>query len=776
MEGRRIFGSRKMIALTMLLLGAIVGLFVGQELQAASNRGYSLWAERSYHKEVVTRLKWYSEEEAQEYLTRQLASVQEEELEALYEEEYDTSLTYRSKVLTEELEEITYLLEYPAYVEGVVNQSSSLSSISIFQNEDSLAAENMERTGQRYAHLLGISVDYGNYKAVTRVMEYDGIHIFLFIFICILVWNFFEDEKKGLRGMFYATPGGREMLALRRIGVLAAGTAVFVGAAYLLTFAAGFLLYGGIGDLGNSVQSVACFMKCTYRISIVQYLLMYVVVHTLASFVLSLFLWLLFLLVRNRVLALLTVLIVLAGELVLNQVLGEQSLFVWLKYENLYYLIRPDVMLQDYLNFRIFGRLVNREVLFGIGFLVLGAVSGILCVAVSSRRKTIVSTGRLERWLQSAGKKVQQGYHRLMAGLPLTGMEWYQILISRKGLLIGILWLALLLSAMDISQVYYMGSSTYMQEVYQAYSGEDDGGLREYVEAQTAFFAELDARYEEVLVRYEQGEATEEELSNMGYKMQAYTTKRSGLESIKNQLAYMDRIKEEQGIDAWFVDNKGYKILWTGDGLYQGAGYGKQEQNALFAVAVLILLLGMLFSYDRSCGMESMIQATPLGREKLFAVRMRLILLLCLGICLVTYGLMVYEVNCNYPLTCLTAPVQSLLFMNEYPLHINILTFMLLLFGIHLLMLVSVAMVICALSVFCNGYGGILLALLLLVLPSALQMLGVSWCKPIAAIQPIVYVEALQEYGFFYSSVQVLAAAGIGLGCYFLTRKKWCHT
>lgn len=775
MEGRRIFGNRKMIVLTVLLLAAVAGLFVGQELRIASNSGYSLWTERSYHKELVASLREYSEQEALEYLSEQFARVQEEELAALYEEEYDTSLTYRSKVLTEELEKVKYLMEYFSYLDGVINQSSDLSGISIFQSEDSLAMENMEKTGQRYAHLLGISVNYGNDKAVTKVMEYDGIHIFIFIFICLLVWNFFEDEKKGMRGMFYATPGGRGILALRRIGVLAAGTAGFVGAAYLLVFAVGFILYGGIGDLGNSVQSVACFMKCTYRISILQYLLIYVAVHALASFVLSLFLWLLFLIVRNRVLSLLTVLIVLAGELVLNQMLEDQSQFVWLKYENLYYLIQPDVMLQDYLNFRIFGRLVNREVMFFIGSLILGAVSGILCVVVSSRRKAIVSTGRLERCLQAVGKRVQWGYHRLMAGLSLTGMEWYQILISQKGLLIGILWLILLVSAMDTSKVHYMGSGTYMQEVYRVYSGPDDGRLKAYVEAQTAFFAELDAKYEEVLARYEQGEATEEELSNMGYKLQAYTTKRSGLDNMKNQLAYMDRVKEEQGIDVWFVNNKGYKILWTGDGLYQGAGYGRQENSALFAVLVLTLLLGMLFSYDRSCGMEKMIQATPLGREQLFAVRMRLILLLCLGICLVTYGLMVYEVNCNYPLTCLNAPVQSLLFMGDFPFHISILTFMILLFGIHFITLFSVAMIICALSAFCNGYRGILLALLLLGLPSALQILGVSWCEPIAAIQPVVYVRALQEHGFLYSSVLVLVTVGIGLGCYIVTRKMWCH-
>lgn len=776
MEGKRIFGSRKMQLVILLLLCAVGGLLAGQELWTAAKGGYSFWAERSFRKELTHRLTWYSEREAQPYLTKQLAKRQEAQMAALYgEQEYDVSLVYQSKVLEEELGAVEHVLGYPSYLDEVIHGSDRLGAIGIFQTEDALAQTNLERTGQRYGALAEVTVAYGNDGAVRKVMEYEGIPIVVFVFLCLLVWNFFEEEKKGLRGMFYATPGGRERLALRRIGVLAAGSAGFVTGVYAVVFAVAGFLYGGMGDLGRSVQSVSCFMKCPHRLLLWQYLLLTVLVHALCAFVAALLLWMLFLVVHHRVLALLTILAVFAVELVCNRVIGDQSPLVWLKYENLYYLLQPDLMLRDYLNLRILGRLVNREVLFFAGTLLLGAVCGVQCVRISSRPRTVVSTGRIERVLLLVGKHVQQKYYQWMAKLSLTGMECYQILIARRGLVIVVIWLALLWSGMDLSTAHVMGTTGYLQEVYGAYSGPDDGRLRTYVQAQTDFFVQLDEKMQEVSDRYEKGEATEEEMQSTSYLVQSYETKRSGLDTIKNQLAYIERMKEEQGQDVWLVDNKGYRILWTGDGLYQGAGYGKQQRGALFGILVLILLVGMVFSYDRSCGMEQMIQATPLGRTHLFRVRIRTVWLLCLGICILTYGSMVYEVNCNYPLTCLSAPVQSLLFLKDYPLHISILTFMILLFVIHFMTLASWGMVICALSAVTEGYRGILWALLLLGLPSVLQMMSVSWCAPIAAIQPVGYVETLQEHGFWYSLVQVMITMGIGVWCYWFTRKKWCR-
>lgn len=84
------------------------------------------------------------------------------------------------------------------------------------------------------------------------------------------------------------------------------------------------------------------------------------------------------------------------------------------------------------------------------------------------------------------------------------------------------------------------------------------------------------------------------------------------------QLAYMERVRKERGIPVWFLSNKGYKILWTGDGLYLGQGYGEQEQRGLLAVIVLTLLLSTVFSYDRTCGMEKMLRATPVGEKNCF--------------------------------------------------------------------------------------------------------------------------------------------------------------
>ena len=196
MEGKRIFGSRKMQLVILLLLCAVGGLLAGQELWTAAKGGYSFWAERSFRKELTHRLTWYSEREAQPYLTKQLAKRQEAQMAALYgEQEYDVSLVYQSKVLEEELGAVEHVLGYPSYLDEVIHGSDRLGAIGIFQTEDALAQTNLERTGQRYGALAEVTVAYGNDGAVRKVMEYEGIPIVVFVFLCLLVWNFFEEEN-----------------------------------------------------------------------------------------------------------------------------------------------------------------------------------------------------------------------------------------------------------------------------------------------------------------------------------------------------------------------------------------------------------------------------------------------------------------------------------------------------------------------------------------------------------------------------------------------------
>lgn len=773
MELKRIFTNHKMIAATVALLLAVVVCFFGEQMAECSKQSVTFGEKRQILLEIKDNCAAHSMGEAKVRLNRMLLEVQQAQLEEQQMEENAPVLFLKGELLQQELEEISYVENYESYL-GKILDGETLSDIAIFQTKDSSVEKNLEWTSRAYRKLEGTKTVYGNYLAFSGIVNGRGSSLIIFLFLCILVANFFEEEKKGLKGIFYATPKGRSHLALRRIGVLFAGAAGFTLAVYLVLTITAFFTYGGWGDLGNPVQSVPGMSACTKHISVGGYLLLYVAVHMAASFLLALILMMCLQLQKSRMMSLIGTLLFFLLELAAWNGIGEQSIFVVFKYENLFSLMFPNEMLCGYGNYKVAGILVQRELFFWVTAVLFGAAAAGINVVIGAKRKTIVSVGRAELLVRGLWKKSKTFFHRLLSKLSLPGMECYKILWGQKGILVLVLLLALLLYGMDTREAVYTGNGAYMQEVYDAYSGPVSEELTEYAAAQTAFFEELDAAYEEVVLRYEKGLATEEEMENETYKMQAYNAKRSGLSNIKNQISYLEKLKEETGIDGWFLNTKAYKILWTGDGLYEGAGYGTQEKNALYAVVVCIFWFGMLFSYDRSCGMEPVLRATKRGRESLFHTKLAIVAAGSFLLCVLIYGLRFYEVDAVYGMEGMMAPVQSLSFLEKFPLHINILTFVIILFCIHVTALTAIGCLICFCSAYFEGYRGMLIAMCALLLPSLLQYFGVPFMEKIAVTQPMIYVEALEEGGFAYSLIQYLLLLLLGALAYFFVRKKCC--
>lgn len=679
------------------------------------------------------------------------------------------------QILADRQQQSEYAAAYPGYLLGIIDESDRLSTISIFQKTDAFASRNLQKTKADYEKLRGVITEYGRYDALTTVVSFEPVHYMIFGFVFILVWFLFEDEKKGLWCVSHAAPRGRLQLALRRIGVLAVGSALFVTFVYSLLFSLGLALYGGLEDWGNSIQSVMLFQSCTFRITVAGYVFLYVILHIVLTFAASLLTWMLLLLLRNHLLSAVLLVGVLAAEGILCFALKDQSVMVFLKYENLFRLIYPGDVLYTYRNYNLFGYPVNCFRAVMVMTAVTAGVSMFCCIRITMRRKPVASASKTEIIFMHAVKKLKGCWHRLISGLNVCGLELYKILITQKGILLCLIWLYLHISMLDTNSVFFMGSGAMMQEIYQEYSGPDDGRLREYIAENEEVLKQADAEYEAVLAAYEQGQVDEQQKYSADMKYMTYSMLRQCVSNIKYQLTYMERMKEQKGIDAWFLQDKGYKIILTGDGFYEGAGYGSQETRALLAVLLVVFLLCTVFSYDRSCGMHALMRATPYGRKRLLGMKTGVAALLCLLICAATYGMEWYEVQSVYPLTCLKAPVQSLMFMEEFPFHISIGVFLALVQIIHFVMLFSVGMMVYAFSAYLPVTYGLAAALGALAVPAVLQMLGMQWCGFLSVTQPVVYVEALQEYGFGYSTLIVVVELVIGIGCYFAARYKWCH-
>lgn len=719
MEFNRIFTNRKVLILTLLLLVATTGIYIYTQVHGRLQRD-----------------SW--------------------------------------EFLSERQQQSEYVSSYGEYLSGIIDDSNNLSAISIFQKTDSYASRNLQKTKADFEKIQGVEVEYGQYDALTTVIDFELVHYVIYAFVFLLVWFLFEDEKKGLWCISYAAPRGRKTLALRRIGVLAAGSALFVTGIYFLLFLAGYTLYGGTQDWENSIQSVMMFASYTIRTTVIGYIFLYIILHILITFAISLLTWMILLLFRNHLFSTVLLIIILGIEGILSFTLKDQSPVVFLKYENIFRLLNPGDVFYQYRNYNLFGQPVNCFRALLAETVVVICVSAAGCVYIAMQRKPIAGASGIEIAFERVVKQLKRYYHRGIEKLPVFGMELYKILITQKGFIFLVLWVYLQIYLMDTNSVFYMGDGNLMQEIYSEYSGPDDGRLREYVARNEEVLKQSDEDYEEAVRAYEAGVIDEEAMMNADMRYGTYDALRNCISSVSDQLSYVERIAEQKGIDVWFLYDKGYRIIMTGDGLYKGAGYGRQEERALLAVLLLVFFLCTEFSYDRSCGMERLLKTARYGRRQLFRTKIRVAVFLCLFICAVTYGLEIYEVNSVYPLTGYQAPVQSLMFMEDFPFTISIGMFLTVVEAIHFVTLCSIAMMIYAFSSLFRVGQGMIASLAVLTVPAALKMLGVTWCAFFSVTQPLVYVEALQEYGFAYSSVIVVVEWFIGIGCYLFVKKKWC--
>lgn len=667
-----------------------------------------------------------------------------------------------------------YVDSYGDYVSGIVNRADQMSSISVFANEDSFSNRNMEKTKAAFEKMIKVSPEIGDFRGLSSVVEFDMAHYVVLLFSVLVVWNFFEDEKKGLKCICYATPDGRGFLCVRRIGTLATGISIFVSLLYGILFAIGWGKYGTWDNLFAPVQSAPEFKDCIFNCSVWEYLLGFVLIKIYMAIGVALFIWMMLSIFRSQVLSAGLLVIVVSMEAVLTIVLSEQSPLVALKYVNVFRVIQPEDLLYSYQNYNLNNRPVNCfRTLLGVAG-ILGIVSAVICIWIGIHRKPFHNRSRLEMFLIGIGQKLRTGYHVVVARLGAVGLELYKILVVQKGIFFLLIWGYLVFASVDTSPVQYLGNSAFMREIYNEYSGPLDGRLEAYIEEQQEFLEKEDVAYEEAVAAYKSGAITQEEFEGKSGYYSSLLPLRNCVENISNQVEYLKNLEDEKGITGWIVDNRGYKFILTDDGIFTDAGFEPQQKRALFCVVVVIFLFAGIFSYDKSCELDKLIRSTQEGRQSLFFRKMGIILGLTAFVVIGAYGLELYEIERVYSFPGLDAPVQSLFAMKDFPFEISILTFMILLEMIHLVMLFALVMVAVAISMKFGGLKGMIISLFVLCGPEAVKMLGMDWADRISLVQPFIYVEAYHKYGFMHSLAGVIFMLGIGIGAFFYVRKQWC--
>ena len=199
---------------------------------------------------------------------------------------------------------------------------------------------------------------------------------------CIIIFTFERDRN--LYCLIRSTKYGRYPLIavkLLTFGIVSVVTCVL----YYVSDIAAASWYTGLGDTSRAIQSVPLFFNCNLKVTIAQYLELWIASKTLAMLSTAMLLSLIFTAIKNTSTVAIVCAFLFGTEFVLYTTIGRSSWLNHLKYINVFSFINGNAVLGDYLNLSFFSVPINTMTIYYIVVPILFLVSLVLTTVIFAR-------------------------------------------------------------------------------------------------------------------------------------------------------------------------------------------------------------------------------------------------------------------------------------------------------------------------------------------------------------------------------------------------------
>lgn len=597
--------------------------------------------------------------------------------------------------------------EFYRKLEEVPKQKEEMLEISIFSDEDSFSYKNIMKTAEDYERISDVELSDINDYAVDAFLEHGIMYVFGFIIMLFTVIAFLDERKKGLWQIIYTCREGRFRLILKRLFILFGVALVTETVLVTSTLSAGFIDYGGIDILFAPVQSVGKLQCFLMPVSLLTFLVYYVLFLSAALAVSGLFIWFILALIHNINLGMVVCSVVYVIEFFLNYMISSRNPLCILKYTNLWFFINPGEAFTKYTNFMAAGTMFNvREYLSAVLIiLILLFSAAVLITGVKTR--PFYTPGMVEKALNIAANRIR----KIICHIGGMGFEIYKLLIQKKGIVVIICLLYLLVGNMDTLELLLGHDRMQLDAFYEAYTGEiNDESLNAYNSIE-----------EEINTLLNSGEEPGD-------------GKLAMFEMLKEQKEYAQSL-ESRGIKGWFINDRGFDML------FGKLKAGKRLIDGVIVILAIVLLVAPCYASEYQSGVNYLIASTKKGRGIVFRRKTIYSLVCTLSITIIMFLIQFYEVRIKYNLNGLDAPVQNVRILEHVPFNISIGGFTLLWYMARAMTMIMVACVVMLISVYIRKQNKVYLVSFLLAPVGLLNGIAEYSSGPVvicAVIVPIV--------------------------------------
>lgn len=503
-----------------------------------------------------------------------------------------------------------YIDRYDVFIDEMQARADSQLKFSIFSKPGTFAYNNIAKTPSDFEHLKGTEITPGfdlglNFATTFELTDY--LTLFLVILVCITLYS--VEREKGLTILVKSTPFGRAETLFAKLFVTTVTVACFTIIYYVSTLAVSDVAFG-LGDLSRSIQSVPEFMNCNLKVSVFEYLCIWVAQKVLTLCSVSMIFALLFTLIKSTNITYIVLALLLGAEFVCFNFIDPLAPFNHFKYINIFYFLSGNGLFGSYLNLNFFTQPVNVLWTY-LGFIVLcfGGCTVASALAFSKQNQFGVKN-LLGKLTDGIRRKVQIFSHNTT----VFGGECFKHYISSKAILV---FLVLLFFAYgnftdDISITYSSG----VDVAYAAYMNELQGEVTEekieFLENEQAYF---DSLYLEIENINNDTTLTEDEKNMKIMAIENILDNRGkGFEAVMLQYSAITWVGEELGITPHFINkNIGTKLM---------ASSNREWNNFTLLMALSVFTLSGIFAYEHKREMSKLISATQKGKGRLFFAKL----------------------------------------------------------------------------------------------------------------------------------------------------------
>lgn len=600
-----------------------------------------------------------------------------------------------------------HIRSYQTYLAGVHKNAEKMGRSSIFGKDvDGYTFKNIQKTDKDFAALEGIEVEFGSDRAVETWLNFTTSDLLYLAAIIITVMAFFEDKKNGLCSVVRSCPKGKLQLALSRLFILIGISAVFTLVINAGVLGSSFALYGGADGLDRTVQSMEAFKTCTLRVSILQWILIYLGAKVACGVLLGLIFWFMLSFVSNIQLSWLLIIGILAGEYAAYKLIDGQLQFSVFKYVNLFSYVHPMEPLSKYLNMNVFNYPIGVFPLLRRLMLALMIILTVAVLLIQVKRHPLGNRNILGKVIVLWNRFCD--FFRRKMHIP--AIEGYKLLILGG----SIIFLAVCL--------YFGGKLRYTGWEYQ----EQDYVYLQYLKEAGG---KIDSETEEYLAKARENLekhpdiAYEFEGSLMRLEDEAETAKLTGA---------------EKGYEPWLVNQVQIQNFMA------AKTWPLIRWNAIVALVFVILTVAPLFAIERRTGTEKLLRSTAGGRGPVFRGKYIIMTLEVAAIWCCIYLREWLAIRKTFGAEMMSCPIQNFRVLENFPAVMSFGAFLILLYALRFVGMMVAACVTAYLSSRVDTWEkATMLGAGLLLIPAALLYFGQEWAGYISVLPSVAVTELL---------------------------------